>query len=572
LRYQKAIACLLATVSLSLSSCGGGSGGGTVATVPTPPAPPAATNSSITNLQANQNFAVDSASVSTAIDLTAKTITNAATAPSSLQVSYDASTKSYSVTGTGRSQTFQPSDIQTGTSVGETRYVKTGTTGNDYLTLVTTPYSGITSNQYVGLGYWQRNVTSAGVQNTSFDSFVYGLDTAAAMVPRTGNAGYVTDNFGFVTIPGKAPLAFTGAGTFNIDLALGTFLTKANVYEYELTSARAQSGGGLQLLAAGQLGSNNAFSGNMTYSDTYATVSGTIAGRFFGPSAQELGASFSANNAAGAAVTGSLTGQSSSSVPAANVSITNYVADQLFYTSQAMLSIGKSASGTAAINYRTLIGQVTRQKDGGIVFVPGESDYQNVSFAAGDQVADSRPNFVTYSKTELALTYAGFGSWTGGAASGYGPFDGHVYFAYGIVTPTGLLSHKTGTATYSGVAYGIAAARDGSVSNVTGSSQFGVDFSAQKFNGSLRLAASQAAGVASRDLGSWTFADHIASGQLITTNLTAPAGSTGAIGTIAPQFYGPDGQEIGATFSLQTGADNAPDTLSVVGATVAKRH
>lgn len=458
------------------------------------------------------------------------------------------------------------------------------------MTLVTTPYSGTTSNRYVGLGYWQRNLTSTGVQNTSFDSFVYGLETPAAMVPRTGSAGYVTDNFGFVTIPGQAPLAFTGAGTFNIDLALGTFLTKANVYEYELTSARAQSGGGIQLLATGQLGSNNAFTGNMTYFDTYATVSGTIAGRFFGPNAQELGASFSANNAAGAAVTGSLTGQSSSSVPAANVSITNYVADQLFYTSQAMLSIGKSASGNAAINYRTLIGQVTRQKDGGIVFVPGESDYQNVSFAAGDQVADSRPNFVTYSKTvngvlttlslykpgsantELALTYAGFGSWTGGAASGYSPFDGHVYFAYGLVTPAGLLSHKTGTATYLGVAYGIAAARDGSLSNVTGSSQFGVDFSAQKFTGSLQLAASQAAGGASRDLGSWTFADRIASGQLITTNLTAPAGSTGAIGTIAPQFYGPDGQEIGATFSLQTGADSAPDTLSVVGATVAKRH
>ncbi len=122
---------------------------------------------------------------------------------------------------------------------------------------------------------------SAGVQNTSFDSFVYGLETPAAAVPRTGSAGYVTDNFGFVTIPGKAPLAFTGAGTFNIDLSLGTFASSAYVYEYELTSARAQSGGGIQLIAGGHLGSGNAFTGNVTYSDTYATMSGTIAGRFY---------------------------------------------------------------------------------------------------------------------------------------------------------------------------------------------------------------------------------------------------------------------------------------------------
>ncbi len=278
-------------------------------------------------------------------------------------------------------------------------------------------------------------------------------------------------------------------------------------------------------------------------------------------------------------------------MPAANVSITNYVADQLYYTSQGMLSIGPSSSpGTKAVNYRTLIGQVTRRVDGSVVFGPGESDFASTTFAASDQITDGRPNYITYSKvvngvtttlslfrpgsanTELALTYAGFGSWTGGAASGYDPFDGHIYFTYGIVTPRDLLSRRTGTASYAGVAHGVGAANDGTLYDVAGSSRFGVDFGAQNFNGSLQLSASRAGGGSARDLGGWTFADRLSSGQMITTSLTGPAGSTGALGTISPQFYGPDGEEIGATFSLQTGTQGAANTLAIVGATVAKRQ
>ena len=577
---------------LALAGCGGSGSGLNVTPPPVagPVSAPTPTNSTITDLQASQSFAVDGATAGTAIDLSAKTVISANSAPSSIQVSYDASTRSYAVTTAGRTQTFLPTDAQAVTTTGETRYQKSTATGSDYLTLVTTPYSGTQSNRYVGLGYWQRNVLSGTTQNTSFDSFVYGLETPAAAMPRTGSAGYVTDNFGFVTIPGKAPLAFTGAGTFNIDLALGTFVSTANVYEYELTSARAQSGGGIQLTAGGHLGSDNRFSGNMTYGDTYATMSGTIAGRFYGPGAEELGASFSGDNGAGAAVTGSFTGRASSSVAPVNVSITNYVADQLFYTSQAMLSIATMPSGTKAVNYRTLIGQVTRRADGSILFSPGESDFANATFSASDQIADPRPDFITYKKfvngvtttlslfkpgptnSELALTYAGFGSWAGGAASGYNPFEGHVYFTYGIPTPRDLLSRRTGSASYAGVVHGLGAANDGTVFDIGGSSKFGVDFSAQNFNGSLQMSATNTSGAGTRDLGTWTFADRMASGQLITTNLLGPAGSTGALGTISPQLYGPDGEEIAAAFSLQTGTQGAPNTLSVVGATVAKRH
>lgn len=592
MRVRPILLGTVAAIGFALSGCSGG-GGQAVSSTPTPPGTPSPTpsNTTITNLQYSQGFAANGASANTAIDLTAKTVTSAAATPSAIQVSYDAAAHSYTVSTTGRSQTFQPGDIQTGTAAGETRYATTGSAGKDYLTLVTTPYSGTVSNRYVGMGYWQRNAVSGSTQTTSFDSFVYGLDTPAGAIPRSGSAGYVTDNFGFVTIPGQAPLAFTGAGTFNVDLALGTFASTAYVYEYELTSARAQSGGSIKLVAGGHLGSGNGFSGNFTYGDTYATMSGTIGGRFFGPNAEELGAAFSASNGSGAVVTGAMTGQASSSAAPVNVSVTNYVADQLYYTSQAMLSIAPSnIPGTKAVNYRTLIGQVQRRLDGSVVFAPGESDFSNATFAASDQIADGRANYITYQKvvngvtttlslfrpgaanSELALTYAGFGSWAGGAAEGYSAFDGRVYFTYGITTPRDLLSRRTGTASYAGVAHGIGATNDGTLYDVNGSSRFAVDFGAQNFNGSLQLSATATGGGSARDLGNWTFSNNLSYGQMVNSDLVAPSGATGALGTISPQFYGPDGEEIAAAFSLQTGTQGAPDTLAIVGATVAKRQ
>jgi len=575
--------------SFTLAACSAG-GNGIASTPPPTPAPtPMPTNTTITNLQANQAFAGDGGTGTTSIDLATRTIASGSTTPATIQVSYDAPSRSYTVTAAGRSQTFSPGDIQTGTATGETRYSKTGPAGNDYLTLVTTPYSGSTSNRYVGLGYWQRNLSNATTQNTTLDVFTYGLDTPAAGVPRTGTAKFTTDNFGFVTIPGKAPLAFTGSGSFNVDLALGTFATSAYVNEYELTSPRSQSGGSIALTAGGHLGSGNSFTGNMSYTDTYTSMSGTIAGRFFGPNAEEIGASFSGSDRAGAAVTGAFTGQASNSAPAVNLSITNYVTDQLFYTQQGMLSIAPSPSGGKAVNYRTLIGQVQRRLDGSILFSPGESDFAAATFTNSDLVTGGPANYTSYRKTvngvtttlslfqpgatntELALTYAGFGSWAGGASPGYDSFDGRVFFTYGITTPTYLLAGKTGTASYSGVVHGVGALRDGSVYDVGGTSHFGVDFGAQTFNGSLQMTASQASGGSSRDLGNWTFADHLSAGQLVGTGLVAPANSSGAPGTITPQFYGPDGEEIGGVFSLQTGADSAADTMRVVGATVAKR-
>ena len=223
------VACVL------LGPCGGGGsgvasagsnppdGGGTGA-APTPT--PAPTNTSISGLMVSQTFAGPAATTATAINTNPASVASATSARSALQVRYDAVIRSYTMESQGRSQTFAPADIRPVATPGETIYAKSERDVRDYLTLVTTPHSSSTSNHYVGLGYWQRNTLSANRQDTTFDSFVYGFETAAALAPRSGTAGYVTDTLGFVTTPGKVPRAFTGSGTFDVDLAQGIFAAR----------------------------------------------------------------------------------------------------------------------------------------------------------------------------------------------------------------------------------------------------------------------------------------------------------------------------------------------------------
>ena len=47
---------------------------------------------------------------------------------------------------------------------------------------------------------------------------------------------------------------------------------------------------------------------------------------------------------------------------------------------------------------------------------------------------------------------------------------------------------------------------------------------------------------------------------------------TEAQGTIMPSLYGPDGEEIAASFLIQRNSQTPETTLTITGATVAKRQ
>jgi hypothetical protein len=574
--------------SVLLAACSGGGGGGGVGSTPAPTPSPTPTNATIGDLRYDQIFATSAASTTASIN-TAQSVTNSASAtPSTLQVRYDAASQSYTVEAMGRSQTFLPGDLTTNTG-DEAIYTKTNGATRDYLTLVKTPYSSRTPNQYVRLGFWQRNLISPGQQDTSYDAFVYGLATPSGAVPRTGQAGFVTDTIGFVTTPGKTPRAFTGPGSFVVDFALGVFATHSSTDEYDLVTGASVSGGGIEFTGGGHLTGGNAFSGNFTYGGWDGQQSGTIAGQFFGPGAQELGASFAASNAAGAAVTGSITGQSSSSIgPATNLSLVNLVTEQLFYAQESGFQFGAGPVGARVVNTIDGIGQFTLRPDGSASVTGASSGLGFVTLTAANKIAGPA-NFITYEKTanglpsrvmlyqpgsangELALTYASFGVWSGGIAPEYPSATFRLYFPYGIITPRDLLARRTGTASYDGIVYGAGTQSGGALFDVSGSSRFNVDFGAQRFSGSLTLAGKAADG-SSAALGSWTFDDRLFSGLPVNTALLRNGVAEVGGNTIKPVFFGPDAEEIGASFLIQSGAADPATALTIAGATVAKRR
>lgn len=589
MKYHKRRLAAAAASFLLLQACGGGGGGGggDVGSTPPPPPPPAPpagpTNSNIANLVANQGFATDATTTSVAIDLNSRTTAAGTTASQTLTVTYDAAAKSYTVSAPGRSATFLPADVQS-SGQGQTRYQK----GNDYLTLVTTPYRGTTSNRFVGLGFWQRNSVSGNIQQMAFDTFTYGLETSTTAVPKTGSASWTTDAFGLYTAPGQTPRTVQGSGDFTVDFAQGLYKTSTFVTQYDFLTGAEVSGGGISVESVGRLGSGNSFSGNMSYGGSLGTVAGTMTGRFYGPAGEEIGATFRADNAEGATLNGSLTGQRKANAAPASFALGAIRSDELFYSTWSVVRETANTNGAGYFVTSPVVGQTTFRADGSFTIVPPSSEMPFLTFTEADRVAASRPDVASYSKTVegtpvrvdlyrpaagtgVALTFANFGSWSRTTPVGDQSVTLTGYFTYGFTTPRDLLSRRTGTASYEGLAFGVAGAQGGGRYSVGGTSKFAVDFGKQSFSGSLSLNATLTGGQGATSLGTWQFAAPLSYGLLVSTPLSNGTASH-PLNVINPAFFGPDGEEIAATFSIVSGAVIGGKELAISGATVAKRQ
>ena len=579
---------LLSTgMAVLVTGCGGGDGGGAVGSTPTPvtPAPtpspssPPATNTLITNLVASQNFANDSATTNVAFNLTSKTTIVGRAAPDTLAVRYDASTNSYSVSSAIFNETFGPSEVQTGSQAGETRFRHGSGSTTSYLTLVTTPYfsnnATKASNKYVGLGYFQQNSVTGDRQDTGFSTFAYGLDTPTAGVPRSGSGQFGIDVFGLASVPGSEPLVFQGLGRFDVDFSAGLFSTSTSLTVTGFITGNGRVGGGIDLTGGGRLSaSDGKFSGEVVYSDgPTGRLGGIVNGRFYGPNADEVGASFAGAGADGSAFNGSFTGKRDSTLPAQNISFATLVTPQLFFGDATTLTakIYNTGTGPQISDYPGDLGravsrvQFTDRTSNNVGFGTPTSnlpsgDYTVTSVVTGD------PNFTTYQKSfanqptklelyktgnanrELALTYASFGKYSTSGTTD--PFvaseNNRVFFSYGFPTPSGLFNNRTGSASYTGVAYGAAATPAGTIYDVAGSSQVGVDFSAMRMTGSLSL---KTVGLTSQiDYGSFNFGGPIYAYQ---SQGLADIANTGGTGRILINFYGPSAEEVAGPFRLR---------------------
>jgi hypothetical protein len=584
---RKSIWLLAAACSL-VAACGGGSTGGDagvnpIAAPPPAPPPPPPPNASLTDLQFSQTFASDSASSAAQLDLSAKATVGGTTSLSNVTVHYDAASKSYTIDSSAGTQTFAPADVLATAYSGETHYEKQQGANHDYLTLVHLPYTSTTPLQYVDLGYWQRNNVVGSTQNTSFDIFAYGLATPATAVPRTGVATYGVDAFGFFITPGISPKGVEGHGTFTADFLTGVYSTSSTLFEFDLTSPNV-SIGSLLLDSAGKLSATDGtFTGDISYRGNDAAVAGKMTGRFYGPGAQELGGSFAADNGKGSALTGAFTGSRDPNAAPTNVALTNLVADQHFFPQSALLE-NNPALGQATTFQ--IIGGLDIRTDGTITYSPGLSSLPFATFTAADKVV-SPPNWTTYQKvvngqplelrlftpgpsnTQFALTYSSFGTWHTTDKSGFGTADDDVYFVYGIETPQGLLSRRTGTAHYDGILFGAGADRNATIAyDLSGTSHFDVDFGAQAFTGALAITGKDRADASMVDFGNYDFSGAMGFTK-DTESMLMQAGQQA--GRMTTRFYGPSGEEIGGSFQIFVPRPGGSQVL-LTGATIAKVH
>ncbi|MET3725170.1 transferrin-binding protein-like solute binding protein [Sphingomonas trueperi] len=572
-----AFACLM------LSACsggGGGAGAGGIGSGGSGGLPAAPVNTTLTDLRASQSFANDAAVNSAVFDLKTSTGIQGTAGSSNLTVRYDATANSYTVSTADRSQTFGTTDVTTDDAT-QTIYKKSAGGANEYLTLVKAGYSGLAATRYVRLGYWQRNLTADGRQNTDYVSFTYGLPTPAGTLPRTGTAAYKIDTFGMVSAPGGEPRSIGGSGTFSVDLEQNLFTAHSYLQETQLVHSGGTSGGGIEFNAGGKIAADGSFAGTLGYGGSLGQAGGALAGRFYGPNGEELGATFSANNAAGLSVAGSFVGARDLTGQADNFTLTNLTHEQQFYT-----RFGANIGGS-----------LTWQNSETFTASSYSSGYSGGQFTLADKVASTDPNFTTYKKsfttyydsqylqpvtlelykpgtanTELALTYASFGHWiTTEVISGSNKPRVDQYFVYGFYTPNAMFAARTGTAEYTGVAYGTGSTyTTGEKYAVTGSSKFVVDFSAAKLDATLVLAGKAMSNGATLNFGSFDFAGKISS-----------YGATGeasfirdqtTLGTISANFFGPDASEIAAPFYLNLPANSVAPNTSITGAALAKRR
>jgi hypothetical protein len=231
-----------------------------------------------------------------------------------MRVQYDATDSSYTLTlndGPGvtrRTWVFRPADIQPSFDPNVTIYQAVDNSGLTPATetLFLTKNNASTYT-YVGGGVWTR-IQRGSLANTTTraDAFAYGVETPDAALPRTGSASFDVTLAGALTNSGSFAFAspdgsisyvagLSGTGTLNAAFGTGLITLSGTAGTFNpFTGASfgsAQPFGGTATIAA----STNNFSGTFTYGSGTVYNGGWL-GRFYGPAAQEVGASFHASN------------------------------------------------------------------------------------------------------------------------------------------------------------------------------------------------------------------------------------------------------------------------------------
>lgn len=589
--FMRVAALFLSSVCLLVAACGGGGGGvnstpapspsPTAAPSPTPtPTPSTAANTDLNNLVASQTFANDAVFNKTHYDQNLiGNVQDGGT--TTLTITYDAATQSYTLTVPGLSETFRPGD-HVGTEQEPYRnYRRETPTSTSFFTIGTPSLGGTRTFQYVNGGYWQRNVATAdGGFDLSFYPFTYGLPTTASGLPRTGTAGYGIDLFGFYTNQASTSgsRVIVGDGSINVDFSLGQLHLTGSAVSYDLINGTLDNATrpftGLATIA-----SDATFSGTFNY---YSTS--RFAGRFYGPAAEELGAVFWSDDP-DEHFEGTIVGQRADSVLPKNFLLTELVADQEFHMVRTMYDdygrLGYMMDGSYTyindINQRDQAPVFEQSDRDEALSMPDYAVYRTSHDGSDYQLRLATPG---NSNNLIQLHYASFGEFS--VLAGPSLMTGHLsaignnqYFIYGLEPSFGVIN-PTGTAKYAGIVVGRAANIVDSWS-VSGTSDFLLNFQNGMLSAIFEMAGTSTSGGADLimpDLAITNGFVDIQNGELTgNTALATSASGFGGSGLFAGQLYGPSGEELGgiARFQLyQVGGTIDGTEVSIV--TVGKRE
>jgi hypothetical protein len=535
------------------------------------------------------------------LDRVTSTSTDAA-----ITVAYEAGAGTYTVTtfpagDPPRTQTWTPADRSAAASSTQLAvYSKAGPGGPDTLTLSQPGSTGLLLYTYVGGGIWERVESSSA---RSFDSFVYGYPTANAATPRTGAGSYLVDLYGKVG-GFSAYGTIRGMGQLDANFATGA-ITLAGDGAVE---GRFLSFGGTGSIPSGA----SSLSGTLTISvtggfitDNYrGTYTGPVNGSFYGPNAEELGATFRVVNSFG--VNGSFN-HANGWLLGRPLDTTSTTLQQLTsprklnginaYQNWDVVTAGSPSlptgsvqngtgtAGTGATPYAYPTGEAYLVN--GIAFlppdkIPAESDARFTTFRVvqGNTTFTLRAYRPGPTNDQLVLSYVSFLDWQRSlpeapACAGCTGIDNVGYsVVYGLRTDPTVLP-RSGTATYNGLVFGRGAADGiGRSYSMTGTASLLAEFGSDRFSGSLVPVLTNTtsgnrftAETLFLQGGNIPRVGPIDSGTnaLISGIVTRP-GDSRAEGDYSAAFFGPAAQEVGVAFTAKNitnpEASGAPITVS----------
>jgi hypothetical protein len=553
-----------------LAGCGGsggGSDGGIIITPPPapPPSPPPPPNTSLINLTSSESFVNDAATGTARFPLVSgnQTVSGAL---SSLTATYDLTTRGYTITVAGRSITFLPSDISAADSnEGVNVYKKVNGSITDSLTLTKSGTSGRFTFEYVGAGFWQRTNQTASEISGSFDAFTYGIATPNAAVPRTGRAEYKVDLIGIETVTNNI-VAMTGSGLMQVDFNNGIIVTHGTMGT-ALTPPDGTFSSEAKISATG-----NAFSGNFRFWD-FGEFLGQLQGRFYGPAAQEVGATYYATQADGRIAIGTLIGRGAA-VTSTNTDLKNLVVNQFFAANSATLNT--TLAGGSGANNNNEVFSATSNAAGSLVvnYDAASRAYTLISPTRSQYFLNNRDRGTIRESLTTTTPVNDLDGFTNSTLSGLKNVASSRWqtntgqgattqyqiedFIYGMRTPDGSVP-RTGAADYAIGVSGVAADTDFvNLALISGFGALNADFASGALTLNGQIKATEDYFIAGRARlvrgGALTGSGTLSSSANSFSGSFNFDGLGAYTGTMNGAFFGPAADEVGATWRASDGS------------------